>query len=237
MAIYRLAVCEDDPVERAHLGELCTKLLSARGIDHTLALFDSADALAEALDRDGRCFDLLLLDIQMDGMSCMELAKELYAKRLPVSILFITGCADYALEGHSVHPVHYLLKPVEPERLDEALYRDWQARHQAKAIIFHQGGRTVSLRVEDVTYMESLNRMVIVHLPEEEHTFSITLANAERLTPPGLFARCHNSFLVNLDWVKEVGRTQVLLRNGMRMPVGRRFYQSFQSALVRRINR
>lgn len=237
MAAYHLAICEDDPAERVHLQTLCGELLSARQIDHTLTLFASAEALAEALERDADGFDLLLLDIQMAGMSGMELAKTLFARHVPVRFLFITGCADYALEGHSVHPVHYLLKPVEPEALDEALYRDWQAHHQARAIMFRLGGKTVSLPVEDISYMESLNRMVIVHLPGEEHTFPITLTDAERMAPPGLFARCHNSFLINLDQVKQVGRTEVLLRDGIRLPVGRRFYRSFQSALVRRVNR
>ena len=237
MAAYHLAICEDDPDERAHLEALCSSLLSARQIDHTLSPFASAEALAEALEGDTGRFDLLFLDIQMAGMSGMELARTLYAQHVPVRFLFITGCADYALEGHSVHPVHYLLKPVELEALDQALYRDWQAHHQARAMIFRMGGKTVSLPAGDISYMESLNRMVIVHLPGEEHAFPITLADAERMALPALFARCHNSFLVNLDQVKSVGRTEVLLRDGSKLPVGRRFYRSFQSALVRRINR
>lgn len=237
MAAYRLAVCEDDPAERAHLSELCTELLSARGIDHTLTLFDSADALAKVLERDGRCFDLLLLDIQMDGMSGMELAKRVYAQGMPARLLFVTGCADYALEGHSVHPVHYLLKPVERGALDEALFRDWREHHQPAAMLFRSGGRTVSLPVAEVRYLESLNRMVVAHLSGERPAFPTTLLDAERLAPPGLFARCHNSFLVNLDWVKEVGRTEVLLRDGTRLPVGRRYYRTFQSALVQWVNR
>ena len=237
MAAYRLAVCEDDPEQRAQLGELCGALLSARQIDHSVALFPSADALAAALARDEEAFDLLLLDIQMEGMSGMELAKELYARRSPARVLFITGCADYALEGHSVHPVHYLLKPVEAEELDEALFRDWQERCQSSAVLLRSGGRTVSLPVGGIRFMESLNRAVVVHLAAEEQTFPTTLVDAERLTPPGQFARCHNSYLVNLDWVKEIGRTEVLLRDGDRLPVGRRYYRDFQSALIRRVNR
>ena len=237
MAAYRLAICEDDPAERAHLEQLCTALLSARRIEHTLALFARADALAEVLEREEGRFDLLILDIQMEGLSGMELAKRLYERRAPVSVLFITGCADYALEGHSVHPVHYLLKPVEPDALDEALYRDWREHHQPSAMLLRSGGRTVSLPVNEIRYLESLNRMVVAHLSQEQPAFPITLLDAQRLAPPGAFARCHNSYLVNLDWVKEVVRTEVLLRDGTRLPVGRRYYREFQSALVRRVNR
>ncbi len=237
MAAYHLAICEDDAAERAHLQALCSELLSARRIDHTLTPFASADELAQALEQDEGRFDLLLLDIQMDGMNGMELARKVYDGHVPARILFITGCADYAVEGYSVHPVHYLLKPVEPKALDEALYRDWQAYHQASTILFRTGGKTVSLPVADIHFMESLNRVVVVHLTGEDQSFPITLLDAEQLAPPGLFARCHNSYLINLDWVKVAGRTEVLLRDGTRLPVGRRFYRSFHSALVRRVNR
>lgn len=69
MAPYRLAICEDDPVEGEHLMRMCDTLLSDREIPHTLSLFDRADALARELERDIELFDLLLLDIQMEGQS------------------------------------------------------------------------------------------------------------------------------------------------------------------------
>lgn len=237
MSEYRLAVCEDEPAAREYVGALCGEILSEWGAAHTVNLFASTGELSARLDREPEACDLLLLDIQMEGMTGMELAHALRERGNQVSILFLTGCADYALEGHSVHPVHYLLKPVEAEELDEALFRDWQERCQSSAVLLRSGGRTVSLPVGEIRFMESLNRAVVVHLAAEEQTFPTTLVDAERLTPPGQFARCHNSYLVNLDWVKEIGRTEVLLRDGDRLPVGRRYYRDFQSALIRRVNR
>lgn len=54
----------------------------------------------------------------------MTLTKELYRRQVPVRFLFITGYVEYALEGYEVHPVHYLLKPVEPSQLEEVLVQD-----------------------------------------------------------------------------------------------------------------
>ena len=139
MGVYRLAICEDDPGEREFLCSLCGELLSARHIPHVLTPFSSAEDLAETLERDSRAFDLLLLDIQMDGMSGMELAQALYRRRAPVRFLFITGCADYALEGYQVHPVHYLLKPVDRSSLEEALLQDWESHHQPEAFLLRVG--------------------------------------------------------------------------------------------------
>lgn len=234
---YRLAICEDNPAERQHLESLCDQLLSQREIPHTIARFASAGELAAELERNCTVFDLLLLDIQMKGMNGMELAHMLHNRRAPVRMLFVTGCPDYALESYQVHPVHYLLKPVEPAALDEALYRDWEAHCGACPMVFRRGSQTVFLPLEEICYIESVNRCVVVHTAGESQTFPLSLTGVERLTPPGRFSRCHNSYLVNLDQVRAVERTCVILQGGVRLPVGRRYYQDFQSALVRRVNR
>ena len=236
MAPYRLAVCEDEPAERRQLQALCSRMLSRREIPHTLTAFASAGALAEELERDPAAFDLILLDIRMEGMTGMELAHVLHDRHMPVRVLFVTCCPDYALEGHQVHPVHYLLKPVEPAALDEVLYQDWEAHCGARSVMFRQGSRAVLLPLEEISHIESDNRSVRVHTAGEVHTFSLSLAEAERLVPPGRFCRCHKSYLVNLDQVREVGRASVTLRDGTCLPVGRRYYREFQSTLIRRLN-
>ena len=192
--------------------------------------------LSARLDREPEAFDLLLLDIQMEGMTGMELAHALRERGNQVSILFLTGCADYALEGYGVHPVHFLLKPVEREALAGALRLDWERSHRSRAVVLRSGGRTVSLPTADIRYIESINRSAVVHLTEGERSFPLTMAQMERLTPADAFARCHNSFLVNLAHVAEAGRAGVRLRDGEQLPVGRRYYQSFQTAFIRYLN-
>ena len=236
MSLYRLAVCEDDPAEGAHLLKLCDKLLSGHQIPHMLRLFENADLLAKALAQNSDAFDLLLLDIQMEGKSGMALAKELYRRDFPGRFLFITGCTEYALEGYEVHPVHYLLKPVEPALLEEVLLRDWKAHRGSKTLLLRSGSKTLSLPVDDIRYMESRNHTLIVHTDKEDYTVAISLSEAETLVPPGVFHRCHNSFLVHLQWVEEIRRTALRLRDGTELPIGRRYYQSFQTALIHFIN-
>ena len=74
-------------------------------------------------------FDLLLLDIQMAGINGMEFAKTLRDRGDEVRILFITGAAEYALEGYQVNPIHYLLKPVNQRDLERVLVGDWERNH------------------------------------------------------------------------------------------------------------
>lgn len=153
-----------------------------------------------------------------------------------VRILFITGAAEYALEGYQVNPIHYLLKPVNQRDLERVLVGDWERNHRSKTLLFRQGTKWVALAVEDILYIESLNRNVVVHTDKAQHTFSMTLTEVEAMVPGGGFAKCHNSFLVNFRRVEEIGRTSLRLRSGEELPMGRRFYRDFQTAFVRFIN-
>ena len=116
-------------------------------------------------------FDLLLLDIQMEGVSGMEYARALRQRGNRVSIIFITNCADYALEGYSVQPVHFILKPVTRELLEDALRTDIELNHKPKTMLFRTGGKSVSLAVSDIRYIESMNHSIIVHLADTDRVF------------------------------------------------------------------
>ena len=173
----------------------------------------------------------------MEGMNGLELAQNLRKKGDRVSILFVTGCENYALDGYSVQPVHFLLKPVKREVLAGALRTDWELNHKPKAVVLRDNGKSVRLLLSEIVYMESFNHNILVHLQSgETRSFSISLSLMERQLPSGQFCRCHNSYLVNLDEVEEIGRTEISLRDGSSVPMGRTYYKSFQSSFVRYMN-
>lgn len=233
---YRLAICEDDVGMQSSLCDLCKEILTGMEIPHEITLFPCACALEAVLAHRAQPFSLLILDIQMAGMTGMELAHILRKRGDEVSILFVTACPDYLLEGYEVRPVHYLLKPVTRETLEKVLRTDWELHHAPRTVVMRAGGKAVSLTLADIRYVESRNHNLVVHQPGEELSFLMPLSEAERLLPHNQFARCHNSFLVNLSHVKLVGRSELTLRDGQRIPVGRRYYDSFQSAFVRYMN-
>lgn len=232
MSVYRVAVCEDEAGAGEQLAELCRDIFETWGVEAELSLFLTADGLDAAWEG----FELYLLDIQMEGTDGLELARRLYERGVRDRVVFITGSAEYALAGYSVHPLDYLLKPVDREALEQALRRAWE-RRRPRTLLFRSGGRTAAVPAEEVRYLESRNHAVTVHLSGSELPLATSLMEAERHTPSEDFARCHKSYLVNLAWVAEMGRSELRLRDGERLPVSRAFYAPFQSALVRYLNR
>ena len=235
MPVYRVALCEDEAVERRQIAALCRDIFAAQGVEAEIVSFSSADALRQAAEEKRAAFDLYLLDIQMEGTTGLELAQWLYGQGVRDRVIFITGNPEYALAGYEAHPLHYLLKPVSRERLEAALGRALE-RHGAQAVLFQRGGKAVPLPMGEIRYLESRNHGVIVHLRDGEKSFAMPLAEAERLLPAGAFQRCHKSYLVNLTWVERATHAGVLLKDSSRLPMSRTFYSDFQNAIVCRLN-
>lgn len=172
----------------------------------------------------------------MDGMTGIELARSLREKGNRVSIIFVTACEDYLSEGYGVQPIHFLLKPVRREALASAIHTDLKLNYIPKTVVVHIGNKLVHLSFSDIRYVESYNHSIVIHQSTCNSTYYFSLSDFEKQLPAGQFARCHNSYLVNLNEVREIGRTELSLQSGETLPVGRAYYKAFQSAFVRYIN-
>lgn len=236
MDAYRIAICDDDDIIRENLCSLCSDILTNDSVEYRLEPFCSACELEKRLNAEGCPFDLLILDIQMDGMTGMELARSLREKGKRVSIIFVTACEDYLSDGYGVQPIHFLLKPVHREALASAIHTDLKLNYIPKTVVVHIGNKLVHLSFSDIRYVESYNHSIVIHQSTGNSTYYFSLSDFEKQLPAGQFARCHNSYLVNLNEVREIGRTELSLQSGETLPVGRAYYKAFQSAFVRYIN-
>mgnify|MGYP005811150075 CR=1 FL=1 len=237
METYRLAVCVDEDRVRKDLCSLCGEILAEEGIAYEITEFASAGELEKKLEERSDLYDLLLLDICMDSMTGMELARSIRQRRNHVDIIFVTGDESYALEGYGVQPLHFLLKPVGREALAEALHTALALGMRRKNVYLQLASRIVRLPLHEIHYIESYNHHVIIHRGSEcENSYLISLTEVERQLPGEMFCRCHNSYLVNLEYVEEITRTKLLLRDGCRLPVGRAYYDSLQHAFIHYMN-
>ncbi len=234
--MYRLAVCDDERATLEELCALCDQILTQAEVEHEIVPFSSAQDLSAALSAGRERFDLLCLDICMDGKTGMELAHELRARDDQISILFVSGSDDYLREGYSVRPIQYLSKPIQREELERALRGDLKLNHSPRVVTFRQRHRTFALPIADILYVESRDHGICLHLAREDRTFPISLTEAERILPQDQFCRCHNSFLVNMAAITEISRSYVTLCGDRAIPIGRRYYEQAQSRFIRYLN-
>ena len=234
--MYTVAVCEDQKDTREEAAALCGEVLTDLEIEHRIAAFSSAEDLETQL-LSGERFDLLCLDILIDGESGMEFAKKLRMTDDRTSILFLTGSSEYLKDGYEVRPIQYLLKPVKREELARAIETDLRLHHQSKTVSIHVGGRTFVLPIADILYAESREHGTVLHTIHGEQFLPCSLSQTEETLPAENFCRCHNSFLVNFSHIREVSGRTVYLLEGGEVSIGRRYMVQFQNRFVRYLNR
>jgi DNA-binding LytR/AlgR family response regulator len=165
----------------------------------------------------------------MDGIS---LAKRLRAEGQRMQILFVTGFASLIGEGYEVSALHFLVKPIEEEKLHEVLHKALSLIEQTepyvvvdtavgKARIFHR----------DILYVEAFAHSTNIQTTKGSYDAKLTIGELEKSLGNSFF-RCHRSYLVGLRIIERVTRSDVILDNGKAIPLSRRLYESANMAFI-----
>jgi two-component system response regulator LytT len=152
-------------------------------------------------------YDVVFLDIDMPGLSGIDLAETLTSLAHPPAVIFVTAHSEHAVKAFEVAAVDYLVKPVEARRLRAAIERVTPAAESVpriERIPVEKAGKKLLLKVEDIFYVMAKDDYSYIFTDEERYLSTLSLAQLEsRLEPQGFF-RVHRRFLVNLAQVKEV---------------------------------
>src|SRR5436305_10884200 len=189
---------------------------------------------------------LLFLDIRMPGMDGFDVVGAIATENVPMpAIVFTTAYDQYALRAFEIHAVDYLLKPFTPERLNSAIQRvrerlaggDSASRENGKSresaayttrIVFKSRGRILFLPVSEIRWIGAEENYVRLCTERETHLLRETMAHLEERLDPHQFLRVHRSYIVNLQFVKEVrtehdGESSVMMLDGQRIAMSRSY--------------
>lgn len=234
--MYRIAICEDEPsMARENEAMICHILESChfrRDIDFSVASFSAPEPLLAVLRKQPSAFHLLLLDIGLAQENGVELANRLREGNVDCSIIYITAYSEYALNSFSSHPLEYLMKPVDEERLKKAIQWDLQKNYRPEQIALPVNGGLRKAGVKDILYAEAVNHKSAVYLPGEVIAVNLSFRDLLSRLPGDTFCRCHHSFAVNLKHVYKQTARGLLLDTGTELPVSRTFRQEFSKRFV-----
>ena len=230
----RIAVIDDQPADRDYIAALVTRWAKERDQAVVTVPFPSSESFLFAYSED-RDFDILLLDIEMGAINGVELAKTVRAENDAVQMVFITGFPDFIAEGYEVSALHYLMKPVDRDKLFSVL--DRAAANLGKAerwILLPSGDGQTRVRLDRILYAEAFGHDLTVHTEDGDFTFRKTIGAWEaELGPEAGFVRCHRSVLVNLRYVSKITKIDVILDDGTALPLARNAAQAVNLAFIR----
>ena len=205
----KIAICDDSKLDRQLLKVVIQTYFENNEEEFKIFEYELGDNLLDDIE-----VELLFLDIIMNGM---KIARKLRDIQFKAPIIFLTAHADYAVESYEVYVAGYLLKPYDTNKLtlllDEVLQRSVQKRIAVK-VKQHR-----YLEINDIMYVESDKHVLNIHL-KDSRVIQTTekLSELEKTINSKRFICCYQSYLVNMDYIKDA-KTDFILSNDIRIPI------------------
>jgi two-component system LytT family response regulator len=252
----RVLVADDEPIGRQRL----VRLLQAEPDTDVVAACADGEEAVEAIRE--HTPDIVLLDIQMPNLDGFEVVAALGEAQQPV-VIFVTAHDQYALRAFEVHAFDYLLKPVDQDRLREAMGRavssagrvsqpsatrrilslleELNARERARGrerLVVRSPERAFFLRTETIDYIEAAGKFVHLHVGRTVHALRESMAELEQELDSARFLRISRSVIVNLDRIQEIqpwfqGDYVLILSDGTKLTSTRGYRDNMRRLLGR----
>lgn len=228
---YRVAICDDDKSQLNALQSVIEKWGRISCLSYEVSAFPSAEAFLFAYEED-KHWDILVLDVEMNGISGVDLARRIRRDNLRAEIIFVTSHFEFVGEGYEVDALHYLTKPVPEDKLIKVLDKAGE-RLAAKppSLVITCEGETVKLYEADILYAEAFRHYISIHTKDREYKIKENISAFEERLKGGFF-RTHRSYLVNLKYVIRISRTSVTMEGGAQLPLARGRYDQVNRAFI-----
>lgn len=219
-----IAICDDDDRIKEGVKDILKEAFPSAEVRD----FSSGNKLLEAAGKE-YLPDIVLLDIAMEGMNGMETARRL--KELSdMLIIFVTGVKEQVFQAFDVGAFHYLLKPVEKEKLisvvAKAIAEAEKNNVQLKFMMVKTADGYRKVNIADILYVESDGRKVILHMKQEILEFYDRMEELEKRLGAG-FYRCHRGYIVSLEQIRGYDSASIVVSNGDRIYLSKRKYGEF----------
>lgn len=232
----RIAICDDEAAQRELLNKYIMEWHEASGEQVRTEMFESSEEFLFHCE-DDRAYDLLVLDIEMGNMNGMELARKLRSGKHDMQILFVTGYDKYIAQGYEVEAMHYLIKPVQKQKLFEVLYKAVQKLAKESRHVFKTNEGMLSIKLSDVWYFEADGHGTMLVLEKKKINLLQGISTIKQLleTEEGGqgFVMAHRSYWVNLKHVSAIMKQELILDDGRSIPVSRSRLKELNQAFIR----
>ena len=214
----KIVVCDDVELERQMLKDLLLLHFQEKGERVAVLEYESGENLIADVEEEYLRADLLFLDIHMRGMNGLDVARELRKIGWMGAIVFLTASPDYAVESYEVQAAGYILKPYDIEKIK--ILTDQILEKQKKKRISVKSQRQKRYPgIDDIMYMESDRHVVTIHMRDGSSILTQEkMRDLKSRIGQKRFLHCHQSYLVNMDYIKDA-KDDFELRDGTIVPV------------------
>lgn len=233
----RIAVCDDEKESR----DIFAKEIKALYPGAALFCYSSGEELLLS----GEAPDIVLMDIRMPGKNGMEIAGELRQYNKKAILIFVSALEDYVFQAFDVGAFHYLVKPVDAQKLEEVLSRaieqleDREKREGQKSegqkskapnLMVTAGGKHIAVKLEEMVYAEVFGRKIMLHTIDSDIEYYGKMKELQEKAGDE-FYRTHRAFLVNFNFVRKYDAGTVYLEKGQALMAKQNYHDFVKSYL------
>lgn len=235
--MFRIGICDDDITYLNKIKLICERWLLENVDEYEIVEFSTGTEVTTYCKEP---LQLLFLDIELPGISGIELLPVLSKSPNVWRVVYITNHKELIATAFSIKTIGFLEKPIIEEQILHymfAVLNEWKSN---EIIVFDEKDVKKMIRVEDVVYLKSASNYTEVYCGSEQYSFLVygTLKFWEKELKKYSFVRVHKSFLVNLFHVEAISEN-LLTRDQRVIPIGRKnkdeFKKQFEKYCIERM--
>ena len=220
----KILICDDEKHYLDNLKQHVQEYMDQRGIESAIDAYTDPSEIMEG----SRIYDVAFLDIQMDGIDGITLAKELKRRNGKLALFFVTNYEEYQDDAMDLQAFRFFEKPFDVKRLYAGLDKAMEYIDGAYVDVFlYTDGAQQRVLVDDILYITRANRKVVMVTTDGELTTKESFDDWCEKLPPLFFYAVHKSFLVNLHYINRYSYGELTLNNGTKIPIAPRRQSAF----------
>jgi len=225
----KIAIVDDLSSDRELLCERLAVEIEQRSLSAEIEQFESGESFLAEFEA-GK-FAVAFLDIYMDGINGVEVARRIYSEDPKCRIIFLTTSEEYFRESYEVRATYYLIKPFEDERLGQALDFCFPKPEKADILSVKTRDSAINLSRGDILFIEAQGRYPYIHTADKilECRCSFSEVTSPLENDERFFMSCRG-VLVNIEQVEQMEGSDFVMKNGERVPISQRNRQQARKA-------
>lgn len=230
--MLKIAIIEDEKPQADLTQKMVSLWAFQNNIQTDIKCFSSAEGFLFEYG-DNNSYSGLLVDIQMNGISGIKLAKHLREKGDITPIVFITALPNHISVGYDVSALHYLVKPIKQEKLFVCLDKIYRITSKIKQYIIIQSNDITKKLIQDnIVSLESQNHSTWVTCIDNKYLAKMGINSLEKSLLSYNFIKCHRSYIIGIKHINAIKKYEATMTNKDIIPISRRLYNDVYNRFI-----
>ena len=243
MRCIQIAICDDEEFYRIELEKFVSTYGNEYETELNIELYENALQLLQAMEEQGKRYDLIFFDVEMPGLSGIEAARQIYRMKTGALFCFVTAHDGHALSAFEVEAIDYIVKPIAysavkriMKKAKVQIYYSIDEEEVKKCYLeIISDSRKIMVELSKVIYIEKRKNQCVFHMTDGEHTCYDTLKSVYKQLESDDFIFTHQGYIANFPHIKDVTREKVRFGNGVEIPISRKYYESTKERHMNKI--